>query len=99
MTLAIETQNLCFERKKSFQVIDLDLHVPRGAVYGFLGPNGSGKSTTVKLLLGQLKAKSGVIRVFGEPMPAAHASILARVGYVPERPHVYPSLTVGESIG
>ncbi len=98
MTFVIETRQLCFERKKSFQVVNLDLHVPRGAVYGFLGPNGSGKSTTIKLLLGQLKAKSGTISIFGEPMPSAHASILQRVGYVPERPHVYPSLTVGESI-
>ncbi len=98
MTFAIETRDLCFERKKSFQVTNVNLHVPTGAVYGFLGPNGSGKSTMVKLLLGQLKPKSGEIRIFDERMPDAHTSVLARVGYVPERPHVYPSLTVGESI-
>jgi ABC-2 type transport system ATP-binding protein len=97
-TLAIETRDLAFSRKSAFQVTSLNLNVPTGAVYGFLGPNGSGKSTTIKLLLGQLKAKSGEIRIFDEPMPKKSASILARVGYVPERPHVYPSLTVGESI-
>lgn len=98
MTLAIETSSLRFSIGRAFQIAQLDMHVPHRSVYGFLGPNGSGKTTTIRLLLGLLKPQSGRVTVLGRPMPASYASVLARVGYVPERPHVYPSLTVAEAI-
>src|SRR6476661_4465467 len=101
MTYAIETDNLTYTAGrglKSFRLFDLAMHVPRGAVYGFLGANGSGKTTTFRLLLGLLKPDSGRITVLGESMPDRHVQVLARTGYVPERPHVYPSLTVREAI-
>lgn len=43
----------------------LDLEVPRGTVTGFLGPNGSGKTTTIRILLGVLKADGGEARLLG----------------------------------
>jgi ABC-2 type transport system ATP-binding protein len=98
VTFAIQTDKLRYRAGKSFELAGVDLRVPRGAVYGFLGPNGAGKTTMVRLLLGMLRAESGTISVLGESMPASHAAVLARVGYVPERPHLYPSLTVGEAI-
>jgi ABC-2 type transport system ATP-binding protein len=98
MTHSIETSNLRFSIGTLFSVSDLSLHVPQGAVYGFLGPNGSGKTTTIRLLLGLLKPASGSISVLGMPMPDSYAAVLAKTGYVPERPHVYPGLTVGEAI-
>jgi ABC-2 type transport system ATP-binding protein len=93
MTLAIETRDLRHSIGTAFHVSHLDMHVPTGSVYGFLGPNGAGKTTTIRLLLGLLKPDGGSITVLGKPMPASYAAVLARVGYVPERPHVYPSLT------
>lgn len=101
MTLAIETSGLRYRTgsgSKAFQVSELDMRVPRGAVYGFLGPNGSGKTTTIRLLMGLLKPEGGTITVLGEPMPARYPSVLARTGYVPERPHLYPTLTIREAI-
>lgn len=98
MSFAIETKDLRYSIGKSFQVAQLDMHVPQRSVYGFLGPNGAGKTTTIRLLLGLLKPLSGRITVLGQPMPNSYASVLARTGYVPERPHIYPSLTVGEAI-
>jgi ABC-2 type transport system ATP-binding protein len=98
MSLAIETVDLRYTIGRSFQVARLDMHVPRGSVYGFLGPNGSGKTTTIRLLLGLLKPDVGRITVLDKPMPESYAEVLARTGYVPERPHVYPSLTVDEAI-
>ncbi|MBB0990951.1 ATP-binding cassette domain-containing protein, partial [Dietzia sp. SLG510A3-30A2] len=44
---------------------ELDLDVRRGEVHGFLGPNGSGKSTTIRILLGLMRADSGRATVFG----------------------------------
>ena len=101
MTYAVETSNLNYSAgrdEKSFRIADLSMHVPKGAVYGFLGANGSGKTTTFRLLLALLKPASGRITVLGENMPERYVQVLARTGYVPERPHVYPSLTVREAI-
>jgi ABC-2 type transport system ATP-binding protein len=101
MTNAVETERLNYAAgrgDKAFRLSNLSMHVPRGAVYGFLGANGSGKTTTFRLLLGLLKADSGVIKVLGESMPDRYVQVLAKTGYVPERPHVYPSLTVREAI-
>jgi ABC-2 type transport system ATP-binding protein len=101
MTNAVETERLTYAAgrgDKAFRITGLSMHVPRGAVYGFLGANGSGKTTTFRLLLALLKPDSGQIRVLGESMPDRYVQVLAKTGYVPERPHVYPSLTVREAI-
>ena len=98
MTFAVETQALRYRAGKSFVMQDVSLHVPTGAIYGFLGPNGAGKTTTIRLVLGLLRAAGGRITVLGESMPHSRVSVLARVGYVPDRPHVHPSLTVAQSM-
>ena len=98
MSHAIEAKGLTYRAGPDFVLDRLDLSVPTGSIYGFLGPNGSGKTTTIKLLLGQLRANSGTIRLLGEPVPARVARALARVGYVPERPHLYSMLTVAEAL-
>ena len=101
MTLAIETTDLRYKAgrgAKAFEVSRLNMRVPRGSVYGFLGPNGSGKTTSIRLLLGLLKADGGTITVLGEEMPKHYPSVLSRTGYVPERPHLYASLTVQEAM-
>jgi ABC-2 type transport system ATP-binding protein len=98
MSKAIETRDLRYRAKGGFEIVDLALNVPEGSIYGFLGPNGSGKTTTIRLLLGQLRPRGGTITVLGEPVPEGIVRVLARTGYVPERPHLYPSLTVAESL-
>ena len=97
MTLAIETKSLQYSVGRAFQLTELDMHVPHKSVYGFLGPNGAGKTTTIRLLLGLLKPAAGRITVLGDAMPESYAGVLARTGYVPERPHIYPSLTISEA--
>jgi len=97
MTDTIQLRGLSYQ-VQDFALRDLNLTVPKGAVYGFLGPNGAGKTTTIRLLLGLLRPQAGEIRVFGEAVPQDIVSILSRVGYVPERPHLYPSLTVAEAV-
>ncbi|MFN8652505.1 MAG: ABC transporter ATP-binding protein [Gemmatimonadales bacterium] len=87
MSNAAETKDLGYSPGGKFRIEALNLHVPAGAIYGFLGPNGSGKTTTLRLLLGLLRPRSGSITVLGHAMPAASAEVLARVGYVPEAPH------------
>ena len=98
MTLAIETKNLYYRPGKGFEISNLNMHVPRGSLYGFLGPNGAGKTTTIRLLLGLARANGGTISVLGHDMPSEHVAVMSRTGYVPERPHIYPTLTVQEAL-
>jgi len=94
---AIEIESLRY-RAGSFELKDVSLHVPAGSIYGFLGPNGSGKTTTMRLVLGLLRPLGGRISVLGDRMPEEAPSILARVGYVPEQPHLDATLTVREIV-
>jgi ABC-2 type transport system ATP-binding protein len=98
MTNAIETRGLGYRAGRHFEIRDLDLNVPVGSIYGFLGPNGSGKTTTIRLLLGMVRAARGESRLLGHAVPGELPLALARIGYVPERPHVYPLLTVSEAL-
>jgi len=98
MMNVIETWDLCFRAGKDFELRDLALKVREGSIYGFLGPNGAGKSTTIKLLMGMLRPRSGQISVLGLRAPEQMPRILADVGYVPERPHLYPFLTVEAAV-
>ncbi|HZE94378.1 MAG TPA: ABC transporter ATP-binding protein [Gemmatimonadales bacterium] len=98
MSDAILIERLHYRAGKTFEIRELDLHVPAGSIYGFLGPNGSGKTTTIRLILGLLRPLSGRITVLGDPMPEQHARVLARIGYVPEQPHLDATLTVRELI-
>src|SRR5205814_2066835 len=91
MTLAIETNDVRYKAGRSFEIARLNMHVPRGAVYGFLGPNGSGKTTTIRLLLALLApAQKPELLVLDEPTdgldPVVRRDILAAVlDYVTDR--------------
>ncbi len=98
MSFAIETRDLAYRASRQFEIRDLALKVREGSIYGFLGPNGSGKTTTIRLLLGMLRPAKGTITVLGRQVPGEIARIMAHTGYVPERPHLYPYLTVGEAV-
>jgi len=94
---AIQTSALRYQAG-SFALGPIDLSVPEGSVYGFLGPNGAGKSTTIRLLMGMLQPLGGEIRVLGAEVPESMPQILARTGYVPERPHLNPGFSIGETL-
>ena len=98
MSKAIEVRGLTYRAGKSFAIRELDLNVRAGSIYGFLGPNGAGKTTTIRLLLGMTKPNAGDITVLGHRVPGEVHLALARTGYVPERPHLYPALTVEEAL-
>lgn len=82
-----------------FSALDgVDLEVDEGEVFGFIGPNGSGKSTTIRVLLGILKASSGKAEVFGMDAWKESVNIHKRVAYVPGDVNLWPNLTGGEVI-
>lgn len=98
MTNAIEIDHLHYRAGTSFEIKDLELHVPRGAIYGFLGPNGCGKTTTIRLMLGLLRPRTGRITVLDQGVPRDADRMLSRVGFVPEQPHLDSVLTVRETL-
>jgi ABC-2 type transport system ATP-binding protein len=61
-----------------------------------LGPNGAGKSTTVKILTGLIRPVSGRAFVAGHDIVAQPLAAKQRLGYVPEQPVVYETLTAAE---
>ena len=83
----------------TFRALDgLDLNVASGSVHGFLGPNGSGKSTTIRVLLGLLRATGGSVRLLGGDPWREAASLHRRLAYVPGDVTLWPNLTGGEMI-
>ena len=90
---AIRTRGLTKRFGSQAAVGGIDLDVPRGAVYGFLGPNGSGKTTTIRMLLGLVRATAGEIEVLGAAVPEQAADVLPRVGALVEGPGFHAHLT------
>ncbi len=71
----------------------INLEVNKGSIIGYIGPNGAGKSTTVKLIMGLITGYSGEIKIFGEDISKGDESYKKKIGYVPEVPEIYDSLT------
>ena len=90
---AVATYGLTKRFKSQVAVNALDLMVPRGAVYGFLGPNGSGKTTTIRMLLGLIRATSGRHQLLGKAMPDHSRDVLPLVGSLVEGPAFHPYLS------
>ena len=80
---AIETSKLTKYYGKARGIVDVDLAVEEGEIFGFIGPNGAGKSTTIRTLLGLIKKTSGSAKIFGMDCERDKVKILAEVGYLP----------------
>jgi len=92
----ILTENLCRNYGDKAALVDLNLRVEPGEILGFLGPNGAGKSTTVKILTGLIRPDSGRARVAGFDVLEEPIEVKKRIGYVPETPALYDTLTADE---
>ncbi|MBS4981336.1 MAG: ABC transporter ATP-binding protein [Lachnospiraceae bacterium] len=94
----IETKNLTKTYADFTAVSDINLHIPKGAVYGFLGPNGAGKSTTMKMFLGLTKQTSGSFVLNGKTFPKDRVEILKEIGSFIEAPAFYGNLSGEENL-
>ena len=83
--LAIETEALHKHYGDIRAVDGLDMHVPRGAVYGFLGRNGAGKTTTIRMLAGLAHPSGGDMRVLDLDPRRESPAILERTGLVVDK--------------
>lgn len=76
------------------------LTAAKGELIGIIGPNGAGKSTMLKAIFGQVKVRSGAVRLNGEDITGLRANKLVAkgVGFVPQTNNVFPSLTIEENL-
>ena len=92
----IKVENLSRRYGDQLAVDGVSFEVARGEVVGFLGPNGAGKTTTMRMLAGSLGATSGRALVGGVDVALEPRQVKRRLGYLPEHPPLYGSMTVGD---
>jgi ABC-2 type transport system ATP-binding protein len=90
---AIETERLTKSYGRARGIVDVDLAVEPGEIFGFLGPNGAGKTTMIRVLLDLIRPTSGRARVLGLDSHADAVALHRRVGYVAGNPVFYDRLT------
>ncbi len=92
MNAVIETKNLTKYYGKARGIIDVNITVQQGEIYGFIGPNGAGKSTTIRTLLALIYKTSGEATIFGLDCEKARVTILQDVGYLPSEVFYYDNM-------
>ena len=79
-------------------VVDLDIDIHYGEVYGLLGANGAGKTTMIKMLCGLLPISSGDIAIAGETGDLRSAALRQQIGYMSQKFTLYDDLTILENL-
>ena len=99
MEYALTTSGLT-KRYKSFYALNgLSMHVPKGAIYGFVGKNGAGKTTLIRLICGLQKSTSGDYSLYGISSTDRDISrARRRMGAVVETPSIYLDMTARENL-
>jgi ABC-2 type transport system ATP-binding protein len=84
--------------KKPFKALDdMEFVIPENKIIGFLGANGAGKTTLIKIMMDFIRPTSGSIE-FDRVLGRNKKEIFKNLGYLPERPYFYPTLTGNEFI-
>jgi ABC-2 type transport system ATP-binding protein len=94
---AISVSNLSKRYGDVLAVDDATFEVPMGTICGFVGPNGSGKTTTIRMLLGLIKASAGTGSIIGNSISHPE-KYLKEVGAMIEGPAFYPALSGIENL-
>jgi ABC-2 type transport system ATP-binding protein len=98
MTAIIQTEKLTKSYGEHRGIVDIDLEVGNGEVFGFLGPNGAGKTTTIRTLLDLIRPTAGRAFVFGIETTVDPVAIHRRIGYIPGEFALYDRLSGGQTI-
>ncbi|MBP3918050.1 MAG: ATP-binding cassette domain-containing protein [Clostridia bacterium] len=99
MEYVLETQSLCKRYKQFTALSELDMHVPKGSIYGFVGRNGAGKTTLIRLICGLQVPTSGVYTLWGvKNNEKGITNMRRRMGAVVETPSIYLDMTAKENL-
>lgn len=88
----IETRGLTVYYGHQRGIIDIDLQVCKGEIFGFLGPNGSGKTTAQRVLMNVIRPTRGTASVFGQDCQKQGFTIRKDIGYLPGELSLYPGM-------
>lgn len=99
MEYVLTTEKLCKKYKHGFALNGLSMHVPKGAIYGFVGRNGAGKTTVIRLISGLQTPTSGEYTIFGKKGTEQEiGKSRRRMGVMFETPSVYLNMTAEENL-
>ncbi|MEZ7890886.1 MAG: ABC transporter ATP-binding protein [Candidatus Wallbacteria bacterium] len=90
----IEVQNLTKNYGDFTAISNVTFNVKQGEIMGFLGPNAAGKTTTMRIITGFLSATAGTVKVDGHDIYDDAINAKRLIGYLPEKPPVYPEMSV-----
>lgn len=99
MEYILETNNLSKKYKKFTAIENLNIHVPKGAIYGLVGKNGAGKTTLIRVLCGLQKPTSGTYTLYGVTNKSKDInSVRKRIGAIIENPSICLDMTAEENL-
>jgi len=99
MEYVLETNALCKQYKGFKALQNLDMRVPKGAIYGFVGKNGAGKTTLIRLVTGLQEPTSGSYTLYGvNNSDRSITGVRKRMGAVVETPSIYGDMTARENL-
>ncbi|MEE8457801.1 MAG: ABC transporter ATP-binding protein [Acidimicrobiia bacterium] len=91
--IAIQTVGLTKHYGDVHALVDLDLEIRPGEIFGFLGPNGAGKTTMIRTILDEIRPTAGSASILGMDSHEKSVEIRRSIGYVPGDLAMYPNLT------
>src|SRR5699024_2997026 len=98
MDYILQTNRLTKNIKRKEIVSDINIHIKKGEIYGFLGQNGAGKTSILKMLTGMMRPTKGEILLFNEKLTEKSKILLTRIGSIIEYPVFYEHLTAIDNL-
>ena len=99
MTACLVTNELCKSYRNFKALHRLNMHIPKGAIYGFVGKNGAGKTTLIRQICGLQNPTSGSYSLYGvKNTDPAIRKVRKRMGAVVETPAIYQDMTAAENL-
>ncbi len=99
MEYVVETFRLSKRYKNQWAVKDVDMHISRGDIYGFVGENGSGKTTIIRLITGLISPTEGSFSLFGESNTSSGVlRVRKKVGAIVETPSIYRNMSAADNL-
>ncbi len=99
MDYVLQTFNLTKKYKKHFAVHNVNMHISKGDIYGFVGENGSGKTTVIRLITGLIFPYAGKFELFGVSNESGDIhKVKKQIGAVVETPSVYKNMSAYDNL-
>lgn len=96
MVPIVRVEHLSHRYATQWAIRDINFEILGKGVLGLLGSNGAGKSTTMNIICGALNPTEGKVFLNGYDLQENPVEAKRHIGFLPQKPPLYPDLTVGE---